>query len=57
MYKFSSWLQTGGRAWKKTEHVADIPVTVEWVKHHFPAADGWPWDGTDLTDPEEDSTV
>ncbi len=53
MSTFGSWMSMGFGAHKVGTRIAAIPVTVEWVKTHYPDA-GWPWDGSSALDLEEE---
>lgn len=47
MYTLGQWMSLGFGAWRHSRHIADIPVTPEWVAGNYPDA-GWPWDGSEL---------
>lgn len=43
MFRVGQAASGGWGAWKKTRRIAAIPVSIEWIKDHYPNLDEFPW--------------
>jgi hypothetical protein len=56
LFDLAQWAGGGFGAHRRERDVASIPVSYDWVREHYPAA-GWPWDGSELEEGEDDQEV
>jgi hypothetical protein len=56
LWRFSQWAAEGFGAYRKRRDLTRFPVTFEFVRDKLPDV-GWPWDGSDPEDYDEETAT